>query len=231
LRKRGIRREKALIVQAYIEWGHQDFARVRDALSSEWRKWATQLTRRQTTFLEKSEFRNISATKKRAIAAQRGPLDELFRGTQFEQSPEFYAAISEFSRTGKGNLDYLAVLMAGAFHQILPSLAQSLPVDFTPVLVNSFSGMTGISDEIDNSAETAIQNATERQFRIARYQIRLLLRELRKSNLHRQSTALHFDTGRLWQMLDLLAPQISTGPWLVFSFVQAVKSTFSKSKN
>src|SRR5690348_10385096 len=30
LRKLGTRREKALIVQAYIEWGHPDFGRVRD---------------------------------------------------------------------------------------------------------------------------------------------------------------------------------------------------------
>jgi len=99
------------------------------------------------------------------------------------------------------------------------------------VLANSFSGMTGAADEIDNSAETVIQNASERQFRIARYQIRLFLGELRKSDQHRQSAARHFDADRLWQMLDLLLPQISAGPWLVFSFVQALKIVFEKSKN
>jgi hypothetical protein len=60
---------------------------------SEWAKWAAQLTRRQTTFLDNSEFRDTSATKMRAIATQMGPLDALFKGTQFEQSAELYAVI------------------------------------------------------------------------------------------------------------------------------------------
>jgi hypothetical protein len=231
LRKRGVRRENALIVQAYIEWGHRDFGRARDALSSEWRKWTAQLTRGQTTFLGKSRFPEISATQKRAIATQMGPLDDLFRGTQFEQSREFYAAIGEFSRTGEGQSDYLAGLMASAFQRFLPSLAQSLSSNVISMFVNSFSGMTGNADEIDNSADAAIRNASERQFRIARCQIRLFLSELRKSDQHRQSAASDFDTRQLWQMLDLLAPQISTGPWLVFSFVQALKSTALQVEN
>lgn len=185
------------------------------------------MTRRQTTFLGKSKFSDVSTTQKRAIATQIGPLDDIFRGTQFEQSREFYAAIGEFSRTGEGNSDYLTKLTVNAFHQILPKLAQSLPVEFISILANSFSGMTGIPDEIDNSAESVIQNASERQFRTARYQIRLVLRELRKSDQHRQSEA-DFATQQLWQMLNLLAPQISTGPWLVFAFTQVLQITHNQ---
>jgi hypothetical protein len=231
LRKRGIRRENALIVQAYIEWGHRDFDRVRTALQSEWAKWAAQVNRRQTTFLEKSEFRTISATKQRAIATQLGPLDSRLKGTPFEQSAELYAVFAEAARSGEGNSDYMAVLMSGAFQQILPGIAEIVPPHCISALANSVSGMTGAPDEIGNSADSAIQNASERQFQIARYQIRLFLRELRRSDQHGQSNALNYDARQLWQMLHLLSSQISIGPWLIFPFVQALKSTFPKPGN
>jgi hypothetical protein len=228
LRKRGIRREKALIVQAYIEWGHPDFDRVREALLSEWAKWAAQLAHRQTTFLEKSEFQEISATKQRAIATQIGPLDARFKGTRFEQSPELYAVFAEISRNGAGNSGHAATLMAGAFHQIMPGAARNLPQGCMGALADSIAGMTGAWDEITNSADRAIKSATERQFRIARYLIQLFLRELRKGEKHGQSAALALDARQLWRVLHSLEPQISTGPWLTFLFVQALKTTFPK---
>lgn len=223
LRKCGIKRGTALIVQAYIEWGHSDFDRVKEALLSEWAKWAAQLTRRQTTFLGNFEFREISATKQKAIAAQIGPLDPIFEGTQFEQSPELYAAIAEFARTGEGNTGYVESLISGASSQIWPGATDTLAPDCMSVLANSFSGMTGDPDEIGNSGESAIQNSSERQFRISRHQIRLLLRELGKPGRHRQITALDFRILQLLQTLHSLTPQISTGPWLIFLFVQALK--------
>lgn len=228
LRKHGVRREKALIVQAYIEWGHPDFDRVREALSSEWGKWAAQLTRRQTTFLEKSEFPNISRTKKRAIANQLGPLDFRFIGSQFEQTPEFYAAIAEFARNGDGSSEYIEALISGAFRQIMPGIEEFLPPHYILRLANSFAGITGDPDEIANSAESAIQKATERQFRITRHQVRLFIRVLRKGAPHGQSALLDSKARQLLGMVHSLAPQISNGPWLVFAFVQGIKGIVGK---
>ena len=228
LRKHGVRREKALIVQAYIEWGHPDFDRVREALSSEWGKWAAQLTRRQTTFLEKSEFPNISRTKKRAIAKQLGPLDFRFIGSQFEQSSEFYAAIAEFARSGDGRSEYIEALISGAFRQIMPGIEEFLPAHCILELANSFAGITGDPDEIANSAESVIQKANERQIRIARHQIRLFLRALRNGAQHGQSALLESKARQLWEMIHSLEPQISNGPWLLFGFVQAIKAIVGK---
>lgn len=228
LRKRAIRRENALIVQAYIEWGHPDFDLVRGALQREWSKWTAQLNRRQTTFLEDTDFENVSATKKRAIATQLGPLDDIFKGTRFEQSPEFYAVFAEFARVSEGNPRHMAGLMSVALRQINPEIVELIPPHCIITLVNSFAGMTGAPDEIENSAESAIRYASERQFRIARYQIRFFLRILGKGNFHSQSVALNFDSGQFWQMLHSLLPQISRGHWLIFLFVQALKSALPR---
>ena len=223
LRQRGVKREKALIVQAYIEWGHRDFDRVREALLDEWSKWAAQLTRRQTTFLAKAEFRDIGAKQMRAIANQLGPLDSSFKGTPFQQSPELYAVMAEFARSGNGIEKDIEILMAGAFEQMVPGMAEMLPPHCSGALAGSILGLIGTSDEIANSGETTIQTATERQFRIARYQIRLFYRQLRASERHTEIASLDPNFGRLLQMLRSLAPQISVGPWLIISFIQLLR--------
>lgn len=121
LRRRGIKRENALIVQAYIEWGHHDFDRVRAAMRSEWDKWAAQLTRKQTTFIENTDYGEISATQKRAIANQIGPISPIFKGTKLEQSPELYALIADFARTGESDLGHLSSLISGPIYLFDPA--------------------------------------------------------------------------------------------------------------
>ena len=224
LRRQGMRREKALIVQAYIEWGHPDFDRVRDALLDEWSKWIAQLTRRQTTFLDKTEFRDVSATKKRAIATQLGPLDPRFVGTQFQHSPELYAAIGEFARNGNGSAKDIEALICGAFGQMLPGIAEILPPHFIGGLAGAIAGLIGASDEITNSGERTIQTASERQFRIARHQIRFFYRLLSRVGQQGETASLDPNAGHLLQTLRSLAPQISIGPWLIISFVQVLRA-------
>lgn len=224
LRQGGIKRQNALIVQAYIEWGHCDFNRVRSALLDEWTKWASQLNHKRITFLGNTNFQNISSTKKKAIATQIGPLDNIFKGTPFEQSAELYVVFSEFSRFGNGNSEYLANLMAGAFRRISPNMTQMPPASCILALANSFSGMTGARDEIDNSGASEIQNASQRQFRIARYHIRLILHQLQIAGDIDHAAAIDFNTQKLLQILKLIGPQISVGPWLIFAFTQTLKS-------
>lgn len=223
LRKQGIKRENALIVQAYIEWGHPDFDRVQAAMRSEWEKWAAQLTRRQTTFIENSVYEEISATQQRAITNQIGPISRIFRGTKFEQSPEIYALIADFARTGEANLGHLGSLFSGAFFRVLPEIAALLPAEYLPSLASSFAGMTGPPDEIANSAASTIESASERQFRTARHQIRIILKGLHSADQFAHSELLSSEARQLWQMLQMLSPQITAGPWLIFLFVQALK--------
>ncbi len=223
LRKRGICRENAVIVQTYIEWGHPDFDRVREALLNELVKWAAQLNRHQTTFIGDSNFPEMSVTKHRAIANQLGPLDDRLKGTQFERSAELYAVFAETARTGHGNSEYLTALMLEAAHQIVPAFSKMLPAHCISQFANSFAGLTGPSDEIGNSGERAILSASERKFRIARLFIRRLLSELRKCEQHARSPILDVDARQLAQMLHSLYPQISVGPWLILPFVQLLK--------
>lgn len=230
LRTRGITRENALIVQAYIEWGHDDLDRVRTALIGEWSKWAKQLSRRQTTFLKDEKFNDVGATKKRAIANQIGPLDSIFVGTPFEQSNEFYAQFAELSHTGKDNSNSIPGLMIDAIARISPGIAPLLPANLISAFAHSFAGMTGPPDEIANSGESTIRIASERQFRIARFYVRSMLKQFR--------TMGHVDEGvrsdpvvsQLLQFLQMLHPQISVGQWAVFLFVQALKFQFQGSE-
>ncbi len=223
LRRQGIKRENALIVQAYVEWGHPDFDRVRDDLLKEWTKWAAQLTRQQTTFFNGIEFCDISATKKRAIATQIGPLDNLFVGTQFQQSPELYAVIAEFARSGDGSAKDIEALMSSALGQIIPGIAEILPPNCKGAMAGSLEGLFGASDEIANSGESTIQSASERHFRIARFQIRLFFRLLRRAEKIEQGASLSDAASQLLGILALLKPQISAGPWMIITFVQALR--------
>lgn len=228
LRQRGIKREAALVLHAYIEWGHTDFDRVRDALGSEWAKWSAQLNRRQITFLDDEGFSEISASKKRAIANQLGELDHRLKGTQFEQSPELFAVFVEASRTGNFEPSYLQSLLSVAFARIAPALAIGFPPSFVAQIANSFAGMTGSPDEIEGSGLEIIQMANQRQFRIARHQCRLLIRAMHSEKQSAQIEQVSIEARELWQMLKLLGPQITSGPWLIFSFVQALKLTSLK---
>ena len=223
LRKRGITRENALIVQAYIEWGHDDLDRVRSALIGEWSKSAKQLIRRQTTFLNDKKFDDVSATKKRAIANQTGPLDFIFGGTPFEQSDGFYAQFAELSQTGKDNSNSISGLMNDAMARMSPGIATILPANLISAFANSFAGMTGPPDEIDNSGESTIQIASERQFRIARFYVRSMLRQFRTIGHVGEDIRSDPVMSQLLQFLHMLNPQISIGQWAVFLFIQALK--------
>lgn len=230
LRKMGVRREHALIFQAYVEWGHSDFSRVSDALSHEFLKWREQLHRRHITFLGNDGFSNLSAGKKRAIANQIGPLDSLFAGTQFEQSPELHAIWADLARTGEGNSNVLIGQLIEAFRQMYPANDPAFAVELLFSIVATLPGLTGSPDEIGNSGESTIANATERQFRVARIYAREYLKMLRVAGRYAASGGSNSGVGELMQKLHLLAPQISIGPWLTFAFAQLLHYVFHRTK-
>jgi hypothetical protein len=223
LRKLGVKRENALIVQAYIEWGHCDFDRVRDAFEGEWAKWSAQLNRHQTTFIKNVAFSEISATKLRAISNQSGPLGYRLKGNQFEQSPEFYAVFSEYARTSNFDLSYVQRLLTKGLSQISPEFAGLLPDSLVATIAKSISGISGSPDEIEDSGLDAIRTANEREFRIARFVVRQIFRELGNGKRIGEFASRKIEIHQLWQTLQLLRPQISTAPWVIFGFVQILK--------
>lgn len=230
LRKMGVRREHALIFQAYVEWGHSDFSRVRDALSHEFSKWREQLHRRHITFIGNDGFSNLSAGKKRAIANQIGPLDSLFAGTQFEQSPELYAIWADLARTGEGNSNVLIGQLIEAFRQMYPANDPAFAVELLSSIAATLPGLTGSPDEIGNSGESTIAIATERQFLVARIYAREYLKTLRVAGCYAASGGSNSAVGELMQKLHSLAPQISTGPWLTFAFAQLLHYIFHRTE-
>lgn len=227
LRKAGVRRENAVIVQAYIEWGHPDFERVRSALCKEFAKWRNQLNRRHITLMEGDNYRELSVTKKDAISNQIGRLDERFVGTRFQQSRELYGNIANFSRTSEGDQKLIEELIHGAFDKISPDYSKYIPDDFISILCYSVSGLTGSSEEIVNSGKTTIASATEWQFRIARYFVRCYLRMLQAAGRISEISELDHRIREPLKMLTVLAPEISVGPWLTSLFVQALHGIFT----
>jgi len=222
LRKAGIRRENALVVQAYLEWGHHDFAKVRSALLSEFQKSRNHLTRRKITFLEGRQFETISATQLRAIANQNGPLAERFVETRFQQSKEAYAVLADAMSRSETQLPELVRIIQIGLDRLDEIAAASIPTQCLAAFANSFSGLTGLESEIINSGETAIKSASERQFREARYLIRKFREMIDKTANAGSGTNPRLE---LMRELSFLGPQITVGPWMVMGFVQGLKMT------
>lgn len=115
LRKLSVQRKSAVIVQAFIEWGHRDFDLVRSALLHELKKARAQFAHHRTTHILNADYEDLSAVRQRAIRTQLGPLDSRFVDTQFQQSNEFYARIAQLAETGEGNVSRQRELLKGAF--------------------------------------------------------------------------------------------------------------------
>lgn len=67
------------------------------------------------------------------------------------------------------DFERLPELMAEALGQAMTSISQLFTDNAIAVLVTAFSGIMGMPDEIANSAQFEIQNASEREFWITRH--------------------------------------------------------------
>ncbi len=222
LRQWKVKREDAVIVQAYLEWGHPNFERMQKALLRELQKWRAQLVRHRTTYIEDREYRDLGRVQKNAIRTQLGPLDILFSDTPLRQPDEFYAIFSELGQFGSGNSLRQHELMMSAIEAISPGLSSSLPVGTIAGFIDSFSGAMGDPDEIDNSAQSEIEIATEREFRIARANVRRIWRKQRIAGHLTEIVALPKPARELLKLQNFLSPQITVGPWAVMLFVQCL---------
>lgn len=220
LRKRGVKRENALIVQAHIEWGYRDLDRLRDALTSEWAKWSKQLIRRRTTRIGNHKFEDLSAVQRRAIRAQLGSLDSRFIDSQFQQPDEFYAVLAEFAETGESRAQGERELVGNAIERILPGLGQLRSEAQINGIIASLAGAIGSPDEISNSAHSEIENASDRELRMAGAFLRRHWRKLRQTDLVGISVAKPIS--ELQEKLNSVFPEISIGAWAATQLVQCL---------
>lgn len=220
LRKFGVKRETALIVQAYIEWGHPDFERTRNALAHEIAKWRSQITRKRTTYIAHGDYKGLSTVQQRAFRTQSGPLDGRFTNTLLQQSGEFVATFIGLAETGQGNFHLIRDLLSEAIDRILPGfggMAAIIPIE----MISSFiAGTFGEPDEISDSAQAEVEIGTEREYRIARVFTRRVLNRLSQTKRVLTMQDLPTPIVHLSEVLDNIIPQISTGPWVVFHLTQ-----------
>lgn len=220
LRKRGVRRQTALVVHAYLEWGYSDYSYLRKCLQSEWEKWRNQLVRRHITSMDGRDYAEISSVQKRALKNQLGDLYPGFVGTVAEQSPEAYAVIAELSKFGEYNFYNVEFIISESIARMLPDL--SLEKDVITAFANSFAGLTGDAEEITNSANSAISHATERQLRLARHYTRVMQRAPQKLKVMRNISDISYFLRNWPQFENSLYQQMSIGPWLTGQFVQTL---------
>ncbi|WP_148650897.1 hypothetical protein [Sphingopyxis granuli] len=222
LRKAGIRRKNAVIAQAYFEWEHPDFDLVRDAILSEFIKWRAPLNRRQTTFFGQKSFAEVGAWKQRAIKNQLGPLDQRFVGTLLEQTSEFYASFIDAARTGDADTRRMTSMLNEAINRYGPEIEQMFPKERIAAVAPLIAGLTGDPDEIVNSGEATIRNATPDQFEKARKFVRLIINMSEFPFAQIATMHLREKYRDIIELYSRLHPQISIGPWMIFIFVIAL---------
>jgi hypothetical protein len=220
LRKLRVQRKSAVIVQAFIEWGHPDLDQVRSALLHELKKGRAQFAHHRTTHMVNADYGELSAVQQRSIRAQLGRLDSRFVDTQFQQSNDFYATIAHLAETGGGNARRQQELLQGAFERMVPEFGQLLSGTPISSFHQSLSGLIGSPDEIANSGVEAIKNISDRELRIARTMTRRIGRKQREAGEMIASSKLSPAVSELLKMQNSTLPQTTAGQWAVIQLVQ-----------
>ena len=226
-RKQGVNRKNAIILRAFVEWGHPDFEMVRLALQVEFQRGRNKLIRRKTTFMDGMEFAALSPGKANAIAHQNGPLDSRFVGTPLEQSREFYAVISQFAYDGGQNPTHVIELVMAALTKALPEALEVISKRQVRQFIDANAGLIGASDETNNAVEQEISNLSDARLLEARKFIRLAMILYRQIPRY-QIIFAHFNFDDwLLDLISELAPQLLNEAWLSMSLVTFAKSGIS----
>lgn len=223
----GIRSERALLAQAYIEWDAVSFDRARPAIIGEFRSVRSKLWRTMTADIPAGPVSEFSKTKRRALIKQSGPLDPVFHSTQFELPTDTILTAMQSAFAGQSNETEQIALFANVMAQMAPSIATHIPTPL-PAWVN-LNGLFAPSDEIDFSGEAVLEMSNQSQFDKARKTTMQFVRRSRQLTNSRYSGIFPSDSEALRFMIGNLLPQISSGPWLIAGFVQILMA--QKSKN
>lgn len=224
LRQLGVNRQNAVIVQAFIEWGHGDLDRVRQALSAEMGKWRAQLIRYRTTRLGQTDYNELSAAQQRAIKTQLGKIDPRFVDAKIKQSDEFYAQLANLAEGGELQSERPSQLLELAISSIFPAFAAHGPDKFASPFISGIVGLFGSPDEIANSGQAQIESASDRELRIARIAMRRMFRMFGRMDAVLGASHLPASLSVPLSLLKSLSPQITVGPWAVMGLSQCLLS-------
>ena len=218
MRAFGIQSERALVSQAYIEGDAVSFDRARQAILGEFRSARLKLGRKLSADIPAGPVSEFSSTKRRALRNQGGPLDPIFRSTQFELPVDTILSAMQSAFAGLSNEAKQNTLIVNAVAQMAPSLAAYLPAHLPTM--TSANALFAPSDEIDFSGEAILAASNKTQFEEARKTTMQIVRKLRQLTNIRYSDKLPDDVQGLRSMIEMLLPQISAGPWLIAGFTQ-----------
>lgn len=219
LRYYGVRSERALVAQSYLEWAAVSFDRAKPAIIAEFRSAHAKLWRRLSASIPDGRVSEFSSTKVRALRNQGGPLDPTFRGNQFELSSPMMLAALQSAFGASADNDEKAILMAAAIAQIAPSLAGH--VDMRQLAEYGLpTALFAPPDEVEFSGIAIIEAADETAFQQARNKLAQFGKVIRLASNGRIAAALPKDAVVLLSKVSELLPQISGGNWRIVAFAQ-----------
>lgn len=229
LRKLGVIRKDAVIVQAFLEWGYPNLETVRQSMVRELRKCLAILMRMRTSRLDGRAYKDTGAARQKAIQNQLGRLDARFVGTRYQQSDELYATVAEFAELGAFDASRINAITSAAFAQMLPNYEAITSTISIDIISKFFQGLLGSPDEILNSAETRISDASERELRIARVNRNRMIAVLKKAAEHSEIPIP--ELANLFILVKGFLSQISVGPWAVMHFAQSFENCVTGEKS
>lgn len=231
IRKWNVVRESALISQVFIEWGHDDLPKVRESLASEFRRCRRLMFKSVTSSTDFDAVEGLSATHRKALINQSGPLDILFIKDRATNWPDLLVALLGAMRSGGGNgADMLNLLLRS---DIFPKAIQPLAFSMlTPDVAASIQRLFAEPDEHDACGELQLYHASEKELTDARDKTRNWLFSAMPMMLNFETPAspqMPKELADAFAMFDemrpnlaMLYPQISCGFWAVSAFVMAL---------
>lgn len=231
IRKWNVVRESAVIAQAFIEWGHDDTAKVRRCLIAEFERCRRLLFKSVTSSTDFAAVGSLSAAKKKALLHQSGSLDVMFINDRAANWSDLLVRALGVMRSGSGDSCALPEMLLGS--GIFPELIRPLASDMmTPAAVSSIQRLFAEPDEHDVGGEIHLLNATDAELLDARDSARAWL-------FSAMPMLLSFEIPDVPQMppgfaeaaamlavmqpqLAELYPQISCGYWAVSTYVTAL---------
>lgn len=219
LRRYGLTRRSALIVQAFLEWGFGNFEDAQAAIKTEFGHARTQVLRSLSSDTRHDQYNNISRATQKALHHQAGPLDPRLIGTPFQLSKETTLRTLDAMVTGASRETEVAERISEHWNGMWQS-AEGIPIDAVAQgMALGISGLFGDKEEVESPGQVTMENAPLRSFVLARY-----LWRTRYFQLPEKCDALsEFKDAIPWisqflQIYNQLGPSIFVGPWAACSF-------------
>ncbi len=240
VRQWNVIRETAVISQAFLEWGHDDIKRVRQALLSEFSRSRRSLFKSMTSSTDFAAVANLSAAKKKALIHQSGQLDIMFVKDRAANWPDLLISFLGLAHSGSGDIGALPeiLLQSGIFPEATRPLASTM---ITPSVVAAIQKLFADPDEHGVAGEIHLSNATDAELLEAREKtshwlfitmptiLNFSIPKVLELPVELNEEAHTFDI--IQQQLTKIYPQISSGHWATSAYVVALSMLRNQSIN